>query len=301
MVHKSLNSQILNNSGFVLSKQQKPPWLRTTLPGGKAYHQLRNIVEQHALHTVCRSAKCPNMGECWAKGTATIMILGNICTRACGFCNIQTGKPSILDEDEPYRVADAIALMKLRHVVITSVNRDELPDGGSSIWAATIKQIRSKCSGVTIEVLIPDFCGNWKSLQQVMDWQPDVLNHNLETVRRLYKMVRPQANYDRSLELLKRSKQHGLVTKTGIMVGIGETDQEIEQLLLEVRQQASCDILTIGQYLQPTIHHLPVARWVRPEMFEHYRQTGLSMGWKHIESGPLVRSSYHAHEQYSNL
>ncbi len=301
MADINLSNLILNNGEAVFHGKRKPPWLRARLPGGQGYHKLRQIVEQHGLHTVCRSAKCPNMGECWSKGTATIMILGNVCTRSCGFCHIQTGRPPLLDVEEPDRVAEAVALMNLNHVVITSVNRDELPDGGASIWAETISSIRSRCPQVSIEVLIPDFCGNWESLQQVMDQRPAILNHNLETVSRLYSVVRPQAKYRRSIELLKRAKQDGLMTKTGLMVGIGETDEEVIELMAEVRQESGCDMLTIGQYLQPTAEHLPVTRWVSPDTFDRYREIGMTMGWHHIESGPLVRSSYHAENQYHHL
>ncbi|NJL31999.1 MAG: lipoyl synthase, partial [Phycisphaerales bacterium] len=271
------------------------------LPGGPGYQQLRKLIDEHQLHTVCESALCPNMGECWNRGTATIMILGDVCTRSCGFCHIATGRPETLDTDEPRRVGQAVALMNLRHVVLTSVNRDELSDGGAGIWASTIYEIRKQSPDTAVEVLIPDFCGDWNALQLVLDARPQVLNHNLETVPRLYSAVRPQAKYSRSLELLRRSKEQGLTTKTGIMVGIGETDDEVTALMQDVvkltqTDKGSCDILTIGQYLQPTPQHLPVTRFVTPEQFAQYKLLGESMGLRHVESGPLVRSSYHADE-----
>jgi lipoic acid synthetase len=271
------------------------------MPGGAAYVRLRQIVETHKLHTVCASAKCPNLGECWQQGIATIMILGDVCTRSCGFCHVLTGRPGTLDLDEPRRVAESVALMNLNHVVITSVNRDELPDGGAEVWAQTILAIRKQTPAVAVEVLIPDFCGDWDALQTVMDARPEILNHNMETVASLYQMVRPQAKYDRSLELLARAKAFGLTTKTGIMVGLGETDEQVEQLMRDVVEQAHCDMLTIGQYLQPSAKHLPVARWVKPEQFVAYKQRGEALGLRHVEAGPMVRSSYHAATQASTL
>jgi len=297
----SLSDQIINNRTDRVGGQRKPSWLRARLPGGSGYQKLRSIMDQHQLHTVCESAKCPNMGECWSQGTATIMILGDVCTRSCGFCHIDTGRPPVLDLEEPQRVAKAVALMTLRHIVITSVNRDELSDGGASIWAETVDRIRQSTPETSIEVLIPDFCGNWDALQAVLDTKPDIVNHNMETVPRLYPVVRPQAKYARSIELLDRTKKQGLVAKTGIMVGIGETDQEITELMHDVVEGSSCDILTIGQYLQPTRDHLPVRRWVRPEQFVHFKQLGESIGFGHVESGPLVRSSYHAFDQVMSL
>lgn len=266
------------------------------MPHGAGYSKLHELVTQNRLHTVCQSAKCPNMGECWALGTATLMILGNVCTRSCRFCHIATGRPPELDLDEPRRVGDAVAKMNLRHVVITSVNRDELPDGGAGVWAETIRQIHVQSPGTTVEVLIPDFCGKWDALQIVLDQKPDILNHNLETVPRLYRTVRPQAKYERSLNLLQIAKQQGFTTKTGIMVGIGEDLSEIESLMDDL-VAISCDILTIGQYLQPTPEHLKVERWVRPEEFVQFKQIGQGKGLRHVESGPMVRSSYHAAEQ----
>lgn len=301
----SLSDRIIDNPESGLANRKKPEWLRAKLPGGSGYRRLRAILNQNRLHTVCEAAKCPNLGECWERGTATIMILGDICTRSCGFCHITTGRPGALDVDEPRRVAASARLMNLRHIVITSVNRDELDDGGAGIWAQTIDRIRQQCPDTRIEVLIPDFQGDWSALQRVIDQRPDILNHNLETVRRLYRTVRPQARYDRSIELLQRSKAAGLTTKTGIMVGIGEADDEVEQLMGDVLEGArsrageggSCDILTIGQYLQPTRHHLPVDRWVTPLQFRRYKAVGEALGFGHVESGPLVRSSYHADKQ----
>lgn len=299
----SLSSYILdspqNQPDFV--KRKKPDWLRARLPGGAGYNRLRAIIDEHALHTVCESAKCPNMGECWSRGTATLMILGDVCTRSCGFCHIKTGRPPVYDVDEPRRVGEAAALMRLKHLVITSVNRDELPDGGAAIWAATIREIRRQSPGTSVEVLIPDFCGDWDALQLVIDERPEILNHNMETVRRMYPVVRPQAKYDRSIELLRRCKEQGLTTKTGIMVGIGERDEEVEQLMRDVVEGSGADILTIGQYLQPTRNHLPITRWVTPEQFAAYKRVGESIGFRHVESGPLVRSSYHAEEQVLQL
>lgn len=297
----SLSHQILNNVPQEYVRRKKPDWLRAKLPGGPGYLRLRQIIDQNRLHTVCESAMCPNMGECWARGTATLMILGDVCTRSCGFCHIATGRPATLDLDEPRRVAEAVALMQLRHIVITSVNRDELPDGGASVWAETIRRVRQSSPQTSVEVLIPDFCGDRQALQLVLDERPEILNHNLETVPRLYPAVRPQAKYDRSVQLLRRAKQQGLTTKTGIMVGIGETDEEVTALMRDVVERAGCDILTIGQYLQPTRHHLPIARWVTPQQFARFKQLGEAIGFRHVESGPLVRSSYHAEDQVLSL
>ena len=300
----SLSNQILNNNpnpaDFV--RKGKPRWLRVQLPQSERYHELVKLVETQNLHTVCREARCPNMGECWSHGVATLMILGDTCTRSCGFCNIKTGKPPILDIDEPKRVGHAVAQMNLRFVCITSVNRDELPDGGAQIWAQTINEIRRQAPQTQIETLIPDFCGDWSALQTVLDAKPDVLNHNLETVPRLYTAVRPQAKYHRSLELLKRTKEQGFTTKTGIMAGIGETDEEITQLIKDILEHTNTpngptDILTIGQYLQPSPHHLPVHRFIHPDQFNEYKRLGESLGLTHVESGPMVRSSYHADKQ----
>jgi lipoic acid synthetase len=288
--------QIHDNKPEHTQPGKKPAWLRVKLPGGPGYNALRETIDTHKLHTVCESARCPNMGECWARGTATLMILGDVCTRSCGFCNIATGKPPVLDLDEPRRVADAVKLMNLKHAVITSVNRDELADGGAFIWAETIVRVREASPGTSIEVLIPDFCGDWDALDKVLEAKPDILNHNMETVKSQYYRVRPQAKYERSLELLRRAKAKGFVTKTGIMVGIGETDVEVLGVMKDIRAEG-VDILTIGQYLQPTRQHLPIDRWVPPEQFAEWKRLGLDMGFGVVESGPLVRSSYHAEEQ----
>jgi lipoic acid synthetase len=274
----------------------KPDWLKVKLPTGAPYQRIKDLLDENELHTVCESAACPNRGECWSKSTATFMILGNVCTRSCGFCNVITGKPTELDLDEPRRVADAIEKLSLRYAVITSVNRDELKDGGASVWAETIRQVRARCPGTSIEVLIPDFCGNWEALQIVLDARPDVLNHNIETVPRLYLPVRPQGNFQRSLELLTRAKQFGLTTKSGLMMGLGETDDEVREVMCEWRK-TGCDVIRLGKYRQPTPNHLPVARWVPPSTFDQLREEGLAMGFANVFSGPLVRSSYHAGEQ----
>jgi lipoic acid synthetase len=275
---------------------RKPPWLKMKMPAGEGFTRLLDLVNTHKLHTVCQSAKCPNMGECWHAGTATLMILGDVCTRSCGFCHIATGRPPTLDLDEPRRVGDAVRLMGLNHIVITSVNRDELDDGGANIWAQTIRQIRIQSPGTSVEVLIPDFCGDWQALQLVLDEKPEILNHNLETIPRLYSTVRPQAKYHRSLKLLQISKQQGFITKTGMMLGLGETDSEIDQVLDDL-VAIGCDILTLGQYLRPTMQHLPVVRWVHPDEFADWKNRGEAKGIRHVESGPLVRSSYHAEKQ----
>ncbi len=275
---------------------RKPSWLKMKMPGGEGYARLLKLVNDQNLHTVCQSAKCPNMGECWQAGTATLMILGDICTRSCGFCHIATGKPTSLDTDEPRRVGEAVATMNLGHVVITSVNRDELPDGGAEIWAETIRQIRAKSPGTSVEVLIPDFCGDWNALQVVLNEKPEILNHNIESVPRLYQQVRPQAKYHRSLKLLQIAKDFGLTTKTGMMLGLGEEEHEIEAVIDDL-VAIGCDILTLGQYLQPTHHHLPVIRWVHPDEFAIWKTRGESKGLRHVESGPMVRSSYHAEKQ----
>lgn len=293
----SLQHMILTPQGETgESLRRKPSWLKMKMPGGEGYARLLKLVNEQRLHTVCQSAKCPNMGECWSAGTATLMILGDVCTRSCGFCNIATGRPTELDLDEPRRVGEAVKTMDLGHVVITSVNRDELPDGGAGVWAQTIRQIRLQSPRTSIEVLIPDFCGNWEALQQVLDARPVILGHNLETVPRLYRQVRPQAKYQRSLKLLQISKEKGFISKTGIMVGLGEEADEIESIIDDL-VAIGCDILTIGQYLQPTAHHLPVVRYVPPEEFVQWKQLGESRGLRHVESGPLVRSSYHAEKQ----
>lgn len=402
MVKLSLSDRVLDNGSADFVRRRKPAWLRAPLPSGPGYQRMQSLVNEHNLHTVCQSAKCPNLGECWGRGTATLMILGEVCTRSCGFCHIDTGKPPMYDTDEPRRVGETAAIMRLKHLVITSVNRDELPDGGAEIWAETIREIRRQSPGTNVEVLIPDFCGDWDALQLVLDERPEILGHNMESVRRLYNVVRPQAKYEQSIELLRRAKAQGLTVKTGIMVGIGETEEEIEELMRDVidgarvpgvnrddpatnvpdhttppdpnrdldtaaraelergesahavagtgrpdrapeklkrggelivhsnpywphRQPAAapesseraarashphatypgvhetCDILTVGQYLQPTRRHLPINRWVTPEQFERYKRVGEAMGFRHVESGPLVRSSYHAEDQVLHL
>ncbi|MDR0902881.1 MAG: lipoyl synthase [Opitutaceae bacterium] len=275
---------------------RKPSWLRAKLPSGAGYAAVRNLVDNQHLHTVCQSAQCPNLGECWTRGIATVMILGNICTRSCNFCAIATGRPAGPDLGEPARVAESVARMGLRHCVITSVARDELPDGGASVWAATIRAIRHRNPGAAIEVLVPDFKGNMAHVDTVLDARPDIFNHNLETVERLQKPVRVQARYDRSRSVLRHAKSRGFTTKTGIMLGLGEERPEIEQTLRDIADDRT-DIVTIGQYLQPTPAHWPVKRWAPPEEFAHWRQFGLALGIGVIESGPLVRSSYHADEQ----
>ena len=276
----------------------RPDWLRVRAPGGPNYRDLKGLVDDLRLHTVCESARCPNIGDCWERRTATFMILGDICTRSCGFCAIKTGRPIGLDLDEPERVAEAVATLDLRHAVITSVNRDELPDGGAAIFAATIRSIRDRCPETSIEVLIPDFKGVWPALERVMEARPDILNHNLESIERVYYYVRPQAKYDRSLELLRRAKAMapGVLTKSGMMLGVGEEDEEIVQSMTDLRS-VDCDILTLGQYLRPSAQHIPVRRYVPPETFAALKRLGLEMGFQHVEAGPLVRSSYHADEQ----
>ncbi len=276
--------------------KRRPDWLRSQIPGGKVYKEISDIISGHSLNTVCAEARCPNMSECWNAGTATFMILGDVCTRSCGFCAVKTGRPvQGLDWDEPNRVVEAARLMDLKHVVITSVNRDERKDGGAPIFAKTIALLREEIPGVTVEVLIPDFRGIWDALQVVLDARPDILNHNLESVPRLYRRVRPQAKYERSIELLQISRDQGLRTKTGIMVGLGETPAEVFELMDDIAA-VGVNIMTIGQYMQPTKMHLPVEDYVHPEVFETYKEVGESKGIEHVESGPFVRSSYHAHK-----
>ncbi len=279
-----------------MSAQRKPDWLRAKLPSGPAYQATRRMVEDNKLHTVCQSAQCPNIGECWSRGTATVMILGNICTRSCNFCAIQSGRPTEHDLGEPARVADAVAKMALRHCVITSVARDDLKDGGASVWAATIRAVRYKNPQCAIEVLVPDFVGKLEQVDIVLAAKPDIFNHNLETVERLQRPVRVQARYDRSRSVLQHAKSRGFTTKTGIMLGLGEKPEEIEQTLRDIAADKT-DILTLGQYLQPTPQHWKIDRWVPPEEFAHWKKFGLELGIGVIESGPLVRSSYHADEQ----
>lgn len=294
---------IISNSSAPLvpppDAHPRPEWLRVRFFGGERFQDLKRLMRTLDLHTVCESARCPNMGECWEHGAATFMILGDICTRACGFCAVPSGKPAgPPDEDEPYRVADAVAKMDLRYAVVTSVNRDDQPDGGAHIFARTIEEIRKRVPGCKVEVLIPDFRGDWNALDIVLAAQPDVLNHNTETVPRLYRQVRKGAVYERSLELLRRSKEArpDVPTKTGMMLGLGEEKEEVLATMEELAAQGT-NILTLGQYLQPTREHLPVVRYVHPDEFAEYKILGEAMGFKHIESGPLVRSSYHAFDQ----
>jgi len=277
---------------------RKPDWLRAKLPGGPGYAAVKGLVDGLRLHTVCQSAQCPNLGECWSRGTATVMILGNVCTRACTFCAVQTGRPAGLDLGEPARVAEAVAAMGLRHCVLTSVARDELADGGAAAWAATIRAVRHRSPATAIEVLVPDFNGRTADVDTVLDARPDIFNHNVETVERLQKPVRIRARYERSRAVLRHAKGRGFTVKTGLMLGLGECRDEIERTLRDLAGDG-LDILTIGQYLQPTREHRPVDRWVTPEEFRHWREFGLSVGFGVVESGPLVRSSYHADEQSS--
>lgn len=272
---------------------KRPDWLKVKLPSGDNYTELKNLMRRQKLHTVCEEARCPNMAECWNAKSATFMILGDTCTRSCGFCNVKLGIPNELDLNEPRRVADSVKELNLRHVVITSVNRDELKDGGAFIFSECVRLIREEMPETTVEILIPDFRGVEEAFEIIMKNPPDILNHNLETVPRLYKVVRPQAKYERSLKLIKWFKERGLKTKSGIMVGIGETHDEVLELMNDLVEHG-CDIMTIGQYLQPTKQHLPVDRFVTPEEFKMYKEEGLKKGFKIVESSPLVRSSYHA-------
>ncbi|MFL2843135.1 MAG: lipoyl synthase [Coraliomargaritaceae bacterium] len=276
--------------------KNKPNWLRAKLPTSPEYKSTLNIVNEHKLNTVCKSAQCPNMGECWSRGTATVMILGNICTRSCSFCAINTGRPTELDLGEPARVADSIAKMNLKHAVVTSVARDDLKDGGASIWANTVRAIHNKIPECAVEILTADFRGQQEYLDIVLDSCPDIFNHNLETVERLQRPIRKTARYDRSLWVLKHAKSRGFITKSGIMLGIGEKKDEIKQVLNDM-QSVGVDILTIGQYLQPSPKHEPVDRWVTPEEFNEWKAYSLEIGFGVCESGPLIRSSYHAEEQ----
>lgn len=277
----------------------KPDWLRVKLPVGKEYLKVRKLVDDYKLHTICESGNCPNMGECWGAGTATFMILGNVCTRSCSFCAVATGKPTEYDTDEPQRVAEAVKLMGVKHCVITSVNRDELKDRGAEIWYQTVVEVKKLSPDTTIETLIPDVKGNWEALYRMIDGGQEVVSHNMETVKRLYRMVRPQAKYERSLEQIKRIKEAGKRTKSGIMLGLGETKEEVYEAMDDLVAHG-LHILTLGQYLQPTKMHLEVAEFIHPDTFAHYREEGLKRGLKYVESGPLVRSSYHA-ERHVNV
>jgi lipoyl synthase len=275
------------------SRVKKPDWLRVKLPIGESYKSVRSLVDKHKLHTICESGNCPNMGECWGEGTATFMILGNVCTRSCGFCAVATGRPAAVEWDEPQRVAEAIYLMKVKHAVITSVDRDELRDGGSIIWQNTIRAVKMLTPETTLETLIPDFKGQEENINRVIEAAPEVVSHNIETVERLTRQVRIQAKYRRSMEVLKVLKKGGMRTKSGIMMGLGEKKEEVVQTLTDLRD-SGVDVVTIGQYLQPSKKHLPVERFVHPDEFREYREIGYQLGFDYIESGPLVRSSYHS-------
>jgi len=276
-------------------RQKKPNWLRVKLPVGKKYTELRGLVDKYKLNTICTSGSCPNMGECWGEGTATFMILGNICTRSCGFCGVKTGRPETVEWDEPEKVAQSIKIMGIKHAVITSVDRDDLKDGGSIIWAETIEAIRRANPTTTLETLIPDFQGNTSQIDRIIEVHPEVVSHNMETVRRLTREVRIQAKYDRSLGVLKYLKEKGMRTKTGLMLGLGETEDEVIETMRDL-QAVGLDVLTIGQYLQPSKNHLPVKEFITPEQFKNYETIGLEMGFMYVESGALVRSSYKAHK-----
>ena len=278
---------------IIEQRQKKPDWLRVKLPIGEEYRHVRNLVDQHKLHTICESGNCPNMGECWGAGTATFMILGNICTRSCGFCAVATGRPDVVDWDEPQRVAEAIHLMKVKHAVITSVDRDELKDGGSIIWYNTIKAVKALNPTTTLETLIPDFRAEKENIQRIIDAAPEVVSHNIETTERLTRQVRIQAKYWQSMQTLKILKAGGMRTKSGIMLGLGEAKEEVVQTLKDL-YNSGVDVVTIGQYLQPTKNHLPVARFIHPDEFAEYREIGYQLGLDYVESGPLVRSSYHS-------
>jgi len=281
------------------TKKRKPDWLRVKLPIGPEYAKVRKLVDENKLHTICESGNCPNMGECWGAGTATFMILGNICTRSCTFCAVATGRPTEYDQDEPRRVAEAIKLMGVKHAVITSVNRDELKDRGAEVWYQTVVQTKRLSPETTIETLIPDTKGNWDALYRMIDGGQEVVSHNMETVGRLYRIVRPQAKYERSLEQIKRIREAGKRTKSGIMLGVGETKEEVFKAMDDLAANGLM-ILTLGQYLQPTKMHLEVAEFIHPDTFEMYKQEGLRRGLKYVEAGPLVRSSYHA-ERHVNV
>jgi lipoic acid synthetase len=274
-------------------RTKKPKWLKVKLPTGENYRKVRKLVDEHKLHTICESGNCPNMGECWGEGTATFMILGNTCTRSCSFCAVATGRPNEYDLDEPRRVAEAIQLMSVKHAVITSVNRDELKDLGAGVWADTIREVKKLNPETTLETLIPDFRAKWNLLELVVNERPEVISHNMETVKRLYRKVRPQAKYERSLEQTRRTKDMGIRTKSGIMLGLGETDDEVFEIMDDLVAHG-CDVLTLGQYLQPTKMHLDVVEFVHPDKFDYFKEVGLAKGFNYVESGPMVRSSYHS-------
>ena len=283
----------LASNPIVEERKKKPDWLRVKLPIGEDYRRVRHLVDEYKLHTICQSGNCPNMGECWGAGTATFMILGNVCTRSCSFCAVKTGKPNEYDEDEPRRVAEAVFLMQVKHAVITSVNRDELKDRGAEIWYQTVVKIKEASPKTTIETLIPDVKGTWEALERMISGGQEVVSHNMETVKSLYRKVRPQAKYERSLEQIQKTKEFGKRTKSGIMVGLGETKDEVMEVMDDLAAHG-CDVLTIGQYLQPTKMHIEVAEFVHPEVFALYKEEGMKRGFSFVESGPLVRSSYHA-------
>ena len=289
-------SLAINNIETDITPTKKPEWIRVKLPTGKKYTELRSVVDRYNLHTICTSGSCPNMGECWGEGTATFMILGNMCTRSCGFCGVKTGRPESLDWEEPEKVARSIKLMNIKHAVLTSVDRDDLKDMGSIIWAETVRAVRRMNPNTTMETLIPDFQGVERNLNRILDVAPEIISHNMETVRRLTREVRIQAKYDRSLEVLRYLKENGANrTKSGIMLGLGEKEEEVIETLHDLKE-AKVDIVTIGQYLQPSKKHLPVKQFVTPEQFAKYKEIGLKLGFRHVESGALVRSSYRAHK-----
>lgn len=283
----------MSETAIPVIQPRKPNWLKVKIPMGENYRKVKSLVDEYKLHTICQSGNCPNMGECWGEGTATFMILGNVCTRSCSFCAVATGRPKDLDEAEPQRVAEAVRLMGVKHAVITSVNRDELPDKGARIWHETVKAVKAACPDTTIETLIPDVKGDWDALELMISAGQEVVSHNMETVKRLYRKVRPQAKYERSLEELRRIKDYGKRSKSGIMLGLGETEDEVYEAMDDLLNEG-LDVLTLGQYLQPTKMHLEVARFVHPDEFKRYEEIGLQRGFMYVESGPLVRSSYHA-------
>lgn len=284
-----------------ITRTGKPKWLRVKLPTGQKYKKVRKLVQDYGLHTICESGNCPNMGECWGAGTATFMILGNTCTRSCGFCAVATGRPDQVDWDEPERVARSVRLMQVKHCVLTSVDRDDLRDGGSILWAETVKAVRRMSPGTTMETLVPDFKAEWRNIDRIVEAAPEIVSHNMETVRRLTRKVRIQAQYDRSLSVLQYLKEQGLTrTKSGVMLGLGETSKEVLETMRDLRS-ADVDIITLGQYMQPTPQHLPIQEYVAPEQFEYYKEMGKEMGFKYVESGPLVRSSYHAEKHLFDL
>lgn len=283
----------MSEAEIIPTRPRKPSWLKVRIPIGENYKKVRNLVDTYKLHTICESGNCPNMGECWGEGTATFMILGNVCTRSCSFCAVATGRPKFVDYDEPKRIAEAIKLMQVKHAVITSVNRDELPDKGAQIWHDTVKFVKEYSPTTTIETLIPDTKSDWNALEVMISARQEVVSHNMETVKRLYRKVRPQAKYERSLEQIQRTKDYGKRTKSGIMLGLGETDEEVYEILQDLKNHG-CDVVTLGQYLQPTKMHIEVAEFIHPDKFAHFKEIGLSLGIPYVESGPMVRSSYHA-------